>query len=118
VAGSEALVEWITSGAEAVPQAQAERRAGRCVVCPLNGRGDWSRWFTVPVSNAIRAALRHRSEFKLQTSFDAQLGVCEACSCPNGLKVWVPKEKFYPHMTEESKAALDPNCWIREEVAA
>jgi hypothetical protein len=69
------------------------------------------------VSNAIRAALRHKSEFKLSTPFDDQLGVCEACLCPMALKVHVPFEKFFPHMTAEAKDALDNACWIRKEAA-
>lgn len=114
-AGSEALVEWINSGAEAVPQKLSAARAAVCAKCPLNGRGGWEKWFTVPVSNAIRAALRHKGEFQLSTPSDDQLGVCEACLCPMPLKVHVPFDKFWPHMSPESKDALHPECWIRSE---
>lgn len=116
-AGSEALVEWIASGAEAVPQEKANQRAAVCAKCPLNGKGGWEKWFTVPVSNAIRAALRHKGEFKLATPDDDKLGVCEACSCPMALKVWVPFEKFFPKMPQADKDALHKDCWIRSEIS-
>lgn len=117
VAGLESVVDWIASGAEAVPQEQAEKRAEICSQCPLNGRGGWEKWFTIPASNAIRSALRHKGEFKLATKFDDQLGVCEACSCPMPLKVWVPLDRFFPHMSQEAKDNLDKGCWIRLELA-
>lgn len=114
-AGGEALVDWITSGAEAVPKEQAERRAATCAKCPLNGKGGWEKWFTVAVSNAIRAALRHKKEFNLSTPDDDKLGVCEACTCPMTLKVHVPFEKFYSKMPQADKDALHKDCWIRSE---
>lgn len=114
-AGSEVLVEWIASGAEAVPQEQASRRAAVCAKCPLNEKGGWETWFTVPVSSAIKKALNKKGDFKLATPFDAELGVCSACSCPMSLKVWVPFEKFYGKMADESRDALHLDCWIRAE---
>jgi hypothetical protein len=114
-AGSEVIVEWVKSGAEAVPQEQANARAAICAVCPLNGKGGWESYFTVPASNAIRAALRHRGEFGLSTPYDDRLGVCEACSCPVALKCHTPFDKFYNHMTQQAKDGLDPACWIRTE---
>jgi hypothetical protein len=115
--GSSILIEWISSGAEAVPQEQANRRAEICSRCPLNKKGDWTSWFTGPVSSAIKAALGKKNDFKLSTPFDEQLGVCEACSCPMSLKVFVPFDKFYPKMTQPAKDALDKNCWIKSEAA-
>lgn len=116
VAGSEILVEWIASGAEAVPQEQASKRAEICSKCPLNGKGDWAARFTVPVANAIRKTLGAKREMKLETPFDHELGTCEACDCPMTLKVWVPFEKFFAKMPQSQKDALDPDCWIRGEV--
>lgn len=115
VAGVEVLVEWISSGTEAVPQAQANERAAVCSECPLNEHGAWSRWFTVPVSNAIRAALNQRQGFNLTTSHDEKLGVCAACLCPMKLKIWVPLDRFYSKMSQESKDSLHVDCWIRRE---
>lgn len=115
-AGSEVIVEWIKSGAEAVPQEQANARAEVCGVCRLNGKGGWESYFTVPASNAIRAALRNRSEFGLSTPHDDKLGVCEACSCPMALKVFLPLDKFFGSMTQQAKDGLHPQCWILAEV--
>jgi hypothetical protein len=113
--GAEVLVEWLSSGAEAVPQAQANDRAAVCAGCPLNERGSWSRWFTVPLSNAIRAALNQREGYNLHTSHDDKLGTCAACLCPMALKVWLPLDKFLPKMSVEAKDSLDKACWIRKE---
>lgn len=112
------IVEWISSGAEAVPQDQAEYRASVCAACPLNEKGDWTSFFTVPVSAAIRAALNKRSEMKLSTSFDEKLNVCSACLCPMKLKVHVPLEKFISKMSQESKNSLHELCWIKKEEQA
>ncbi len=118
VAGSEVIIEWIATGAEAVPSEQANSRAATCVKCPKNGRGGFETWFTVPVSNAIRAALNQRGEMKLETPYDGELGVCTACDCPMKLKVHVPFDKFFPKMSQASKDALNkenPTCWIISE---
>lgn len=117
-AGKDAVIDWLKSGAEAVPQEQANKRAEVCSKCPLNGTGGWERWFTDPVSRAIRATLLKKDGMKLTTPYDGELGICEACSCPMPLKVWLPLNNFLPHMGEESKAALDKGCWIKSEAAA
>lgn len=116
--GADTLVEWIASGAEAVPQEQASSRASVCAVCPKNGKGDWTTWFTAPVANAIRATISRKREMKLETPYDDQIGICTACDCPMELKVHVPFEKFFPKMSETAKVDLnkqDPVCWIITE---
>lgn len=114
-AGASVLVEWISSGAEAVPMEQANARAEVCSKCPLNSKGGLESFFTTAVSAAIRKALDMRHEMKLSTPYDSELNVCSACLCPMSLKVHVPFDKFYPKMSDETKTALDPNCWIRSE---
>ena len=115
--GAKVLVEWIASGAEAVPIDQATARAAVCSACPLNDPSDLTKLFTVPVSAAIHEALNARREMKLETPYDGSLHVCSACLCPMKLKVHVPFAKFYPNMSDEVKNALDPLCWIRRESA-
>jgi len=117
-AGSEILVEWIASGAEAVAPELANGRAAVCASCPLNEQGDWSRWFTVPVAAAIRKALDTRAAWKLSTPSDDRLMVCKACSCPLPLMVHVPLEFKLKRMSAETKAALDPGCWLIAEEKA
>lgn len=115
VAGARVLIDWIGSGAEAVPGEQSVRRAGGCVACPLNSQEELSAWFTRPVSAAITAALEARKGMKLSTPLDDKLGVCEACQCPMKLKVHVRLEQFLPKMSKEIKGKLDPACWILAE---
>lgn len=114
-AGADVLVEWLASGHEAVAQELADARAKVCSTCPLNAKGDWSSFFTVPVTNAIRKALSQREEWKLATPYDGVLKVCEACSCPLPLKVHMPLEKIVGKMPFESLEALHADCWIRHE---
>ena len=111
-AGASVLVEWLNDGAEAVPADLANGRALTCVGCPQNEKGDWTSFFTKPVSNAILNQLNRRREMKLTTPSDDKLGVCNACSCPLPLKIHMPLDRILPKMTAESKAALDPRCWI------
>lgn len=116
LAGGAALnVEWLSSGAEAIPPEMAEKRATVCAGCPLNGKGGWESYFTVPWSNSVRRALSTRKVWNLATSKDDQLGVCQACLCPLPLKVHVPLPMVLKHITPESEAALHPDCWIRAE---
>lgn len=115
VAGGNTIIEWIKSGAEAVPAELAEKRAAVCVSCPKNAQGDLTSFFTVPASNAIRAALNSRKEMNLSTTQDDKLGICSACSCPLPLKLHLKLESILPKMPKESFDALAENCWIRTE---
>ena len=79
VSSSTTLVEWIKDGAPTVAPELANARAEVCVACPLNGKGGWEAYFTVPVSNAIRRELERKRTMKLETRLDDKLGVCQAC---------------------------------------
>ena len=121
-AGSTILVEWIASGAEAVPIAQATKRAAICCGqgsgqgrCPKNVSSDLTSIFTIPVANAIRSELKRRKDLDLKTPYDDSLGVCSACSCPMKLKVHVPLNSFLHKMSKEAVDDLDPRCWILAE---
>lgn len=113
--GAETLIEWIASGKEAVERDLADRRAMTCVVCPLNDPGDWTRWFTIPVTRAISKALEKRREWKLATISDDRLGVCSACTCPMKLKVHMPLDQILARIAPDTMNRLDPKCWILEE---
>ena len=113
--GAKVIVKWINSGAEAVPAAQSESRAQGCLVCPKHMKGDLLSFFTVQAQAAIQFALNQRREWKLSTTVDDQLQVCDACSCPMKLKVHMPLAAILTDLPEDSKAALDPNCWILRE---
>jgi hypothetical protein len=115
--GAKVLVKWLASGAEAVPQELANARANVCATCPLNKSGDFTEFFTVPVSHAIRAALNMRKSWKLETPYDAQLNVCEACLCPVALKVHLPINRIMADLPEDNFKRLHPLCWIQKESA-
>lgn len=114
-AGAGVIINWLRSGAEAVPQELAEKRAAICAPCPLNYKGDWTSLFTVPVSAAIQREINKRRDWKLSTSRDAELGVCDGCLCPMKLKIHMPLERITTKLPAEVKAALVPNCWIKTE---
>lgn len=114
-AGGAVLVEWIREGAEAVPAELATKRAAVCAACSLNEKGDWTAWFTTPISEAIRQELSRRKSMNLSTPFDAQLKVCGACLCPLPLKVHLSIDRILSKLPQESFNDLAPNCWIRSE---
>lgn len=115
VAGAKALVKWLASGADAVPAELANKRGETCAACPLNERGSWERFFTVPVSEAIRGALNQRQGMKLSTTSDEKLGVCTACLCPIKLKVHLKLSEILPELSAEARGNLDKACWITSE---
>lgn len=117
VEGAKIIIEWINSGADAVAQELAEERAAICVACPLNGQGDWTAYFTTPVSMAIRSELEKRKNMNLSTSHDSKLKVCTGCMCPLPLKVHIGIEKIVSKLDEPTRSKLDSNCWILKEGA-
>ena len=110
-------IEWLASGAEAVPPEQANERARVCAGCGLNGKGGFESYFTNKAAAAIQKVVESKNRMKLSTPSDDMLGVCKACLCPLTLKVHVPLSKFIDKMTSDSKAALAEGCWIRAESA-
>jgi len=114
-AGIGALYEWLGSGANPVSKEKAESRAGTCVTCPMNGKGDWTRFFTGPAVEMIKKQLAIKHDLRLETSHDAELGVCEACMCQLTLKPWVPLETILHHTNDDMKKRLHPKCWILSE---
>lgn len=118
VAGENSIADWIGEDGIAVPAPQSKARAHVCVSCPKNEKGDWTRFFTKPAAALIRRYLAQRNERKLVTEYDDQLGVCAACSCPMKLKVHTPLKHILSHIPAESKADLDPGCWVLSEEAS
>jgi hypothetical protein len=114
-AGGKVILEWLTSGEEAVPQDVADGRAAVCITCPLNTKGDWTTFFTTPLANKIREAIEQRKAWNLKTPYDEALAVCSACSCPLPLKIHMPWDRIRSRISQEAFDALAPNCWIRRE---
>lgn len=113
VAGGKTLASWIGAGGRPVPLAVAERRAGVCSGCTQNDRGDWTRFFTQGASEIIRKQIELKNDLKLTTSKDAELKVCDVCTCPLQLKVWVPIEHILQHTDEATMAKLPEHCWVK-----
>lgn len=102
-------------GSEPVARELAESRAKVCVGCAMNGKGDFTSWFTVPLSEAIRKAETALRERNLATSLDDKLGVCASCLCPLKLKTWCSIRAIKDHLIAEVQADLPPHCWILTE---
>lgn len=110
--GVKLLLDWEKSGEEPVTNGVAEHRASVCETCPKNGKGDLTRWFTVPASEIIRNQLSRIHDLSLTTSRDGILGVCQVCLCPLRLKVHAPQRLVVEHLTEETRKELPKECWI------
>lgn len=100
---------------EPVSKEEAERRASICVGCNENGKGNFTEWFTVPLSEAIRKAEAKLKERDLTTSVHELLGTCQACLCPLPLKVFCRMDKIKKHMIAEVQSDLPTHCWILEK---
>jgi hypothetical protein len=115
LAGVHVLLDWLGDGGRPVAPELAEQRAQICATCPKNDGGDWKSVFTAPVAEMIRLQLAIRHDLELKTSVDDKLTVCSGCDCPLALKVFSPLEHNRRHLTEETKARLDPRCWVLNE---
>ena len=111
-AGAETVDDFLESGEQPVNVEVATERAQICAECPQNGRGDMTRWFTIPASELIRKQLERREQRGLTTMLDGQLGICTACLCPLKLKVHFQLPFILKHMSDDVKKKLDPRCWI------
>lgn len=114
-AGAATLADWLGEGGKPVSPQQSSLRASICAVCPQNGKGDWTKYFTEPAAAYIRRQLALKNQYNYTTPSDEQLGVCEACTCPLKLKVHTPINHIAKNMDEETRAKLDATCWVLQE---
>lgn len=117
-AGVGVLLDWLGSGGKPVDQALAEQRASICATCPKNWKGNLSDYFIGKAAQTIKTQLEMKNDLSLKTSRDAELGVCEACSCSLPLKVQAPLAHILAHTSADVKARLHPLCWILHEKAS
>lgn len=118
--GVRTLNNWLDSGEPAVAKELAEARAAVCVKCPKNGKGDFTKYFTIPAADSIRRQLGRLADRNLSTSHDADISICEVCLCPLKLKVQTPLKFIKPEMSDgmiDELRAANPNCWIISELA-
>ncbi len=117
-AGAETLlVDWIPSGAEAVPASQSADRASVCVGCSFNDSGDLLSFFTRIAAEAIRRTIQKKNEMNLSTPHDEKLGVCKVCDCPLKLKVHLPIPFIKERMSQAVRSELPAHCWMVKEGA-
>lgn len=110
--GAAVLLDWEESGDPPVSSEVSASRAEICATCPKNGKGDFTHYFTIPLSQLIRTSLNRLADLNLSTPSDDKINVCEACLCPLKLKVHTPMKHILEHTSGEVKAELDPRCWI------
>jgi hypothetical protein len=115
VAGAKSLMEWEDSGEPAVSAEQSLARAIVCTACPLNEKGDYTRWFTTGAAELIKRRVEKAQARKLTTPRDELLNICTACHCPLKLKVHVPLPWIVNRLSEDQKSKLDSKCWILHE---
>lgn len=114
--GISTIADWLGSGGLPVEQAIAEKRAKICEVCPLNTAGTWLAQVAATVSTAIKNHIAAKNLLKLQVSNEDKLQTCSACRCNLSTKIWTPLVYITDHMKDETKAKLDPKCWILNPV--
>jgi len=116
--GAKTLREWDESGDPAVPPEVSLRRAQACSKCPHNTPGDFTKWFTVPASEMIKARIEKAQARKLTTEQDDNLHICDVCYCPLRLKVHVPIQWIAKRLNPEKLHALRavPGCWVGAEI--
>jgi hypothetical protein len=115
VTGAAILRDWLGAGGTPVAPKLANQRAAVCATCPMNDKGDWTRFFTVPAAEQIKTQIELRNTLQMNTPFDAQLQVCSACLCPLKLKVHTPLEHIEAHLKPVDREKLDKPCWILSE---
>ncbi len=120
VKGYKVIKEWRASENPAVPAEVSERRAAICADCPQNQKGEFTSWFTVPISEMIRKDIEDATGMGLETPYDDKLGVCKACDCPMRLKVHTPVEFIRKGTDDETLTKLKAvdKCWVWRELAS
>lgn len=117
-ADTEVLEEWLGAGGKAVSVDQASGRAVVCESCPGNVKQGWLDMLTAPAAKALQAYLSVKNNLSLHTPLDSALGVCEACRCHLGLKVFVPLPYIKDNTKPETFAKLketNEKCWVLTE---
>lgn len=113
VAGVKVVSDWLGSGLRPVSQERAEKRASICVKCPLNQDPNWLQKLDAIAAKQVKTLMEIKNDLQLRTSLDDKLMTCAACDCFLQTKVWTPLEFILKNTSEETKAKLDPFCWIK-----
>lgn len=111
-AGIALWVEWFGKG-KPVSQDEAESRAKICLQCPRHVRGNMVQRFSKAAVNEIVGVFEIMNDLALQTPYDAQLNICDACDCPMRAKVWCPADIIKSHLRPEAELLLWEKCWLK-----
>lgn len=93
------LKNWLATGAQWVPQEEAERRASICLQCHEN------KTMKMCLGCTQLKWLAERSGMPT-TSKDAELKSCRVCGCVNSVAVHVPKDAL-----DVAGLQFPANCW-------
>lgn len=137
-AGIGLVSDWLGAGLEPVSQETGNRRAWSCAV-RANGKGcvknsksialkeqraadglqgdprDFVQRMASGVASAVKALSEVMNDLKLSTPHDAQLGTCLVCDCDLKTKMWPSLDHVLENTSEIVMAALDSECWIKNE---
>lgn len=119
--GAKILYEWMGTG-DPVHQLVADSRAKRCAQgddgkkCPLNISPGWWDRVKSQASNWIKSALELKGHMHLETPYDKDLDMCQACGCCTRLKVWCPTHHLRDHVPRSQLDKTTSFCWMRAEI--
>lgn len=99
---SRAALEWIGSGREVVPAAEAQRRAAICLACPLNAPSEGCLPCSVLYGMIEKSVPKHRRIEGLE--------ICGVCHCSNQAKVNLPAD-VVRESNRERGLAFPSHCW-------
>jgi hypothetical protein len=93
------LKNWLSQGAQWVPQEEAERRAAICVACKENRHAKLCLGCTGLRWLAERSGMPSSSR-------DPELQSCRRCGCQNRIAIHVPKEAL-----DTTGVTFPSHCW-------
>lgn len=102
---SKAALDWLVSGAETVPLAEAQRRREICAGCPLNNPASGCK--CGPLYALINAAVPADKRWD-------DLHICAACACTLKAKVHLPMSMIN-ESNEGRKLDFPRWCWQRHD---
>lgn len=113
--GMKLMVQWLGDGLRPVPIEIAEKRAAICAECPVNQNGNFAQRLDAIAAKQFKMLLQVKSDLSLKTTHDEKLKTCTACDCWIPLKVFAPIEHIRSNTSDDAKAKLSPQCWIKHE---
>lgn len=108
-AGSALVLAFEKSGQAPVSKESSEARAAICAICPLNNKGKYEDWKTLPVAIGLLNRTPRTMSLKLSSNHDAKLGLCDGLLCPTRFLIHIPADLL---RSKVNRAELDKGCWM------